>query len=426
MRFVFALLMTVGWLVSGVPAWAAGGGEGDVVSVRVKGMGMDRESALRDALRKAIERGGHLEIYSRSETENYTLVHDTVLAQTTGLVRDYKVLSEGEDPLGGNFVELTARIDRKIIDATWGQVQILLKQMGRPKILVNIAEKINDLAIKRETIEEAGLLESKVESLLVEKGFEVVDKTQVERLKRVRLDQASMSGDTDALRRLATELGAEMFVTGFARASGPQVTDAYGVPLYMWETDVTLKAVWAETAQVLFNRNETGTRGGSRTPGPPGAKDAIAKSGEKMAHACLQGILEKWSRQAVGGGKVILEVRGLEFNRALMIQDGLGQIQGVREVRREWHKPVAKFEIITVHTAEKFAELLATVQFQGFVLEVVDQKFNTLIADVRETAEPVTETQPATKEASPAAESQPATQPSSRPAATQPTPGAEM
>jgi hypothetical protein len=360
----------------------------DVVTLRVRGLGPDHDAALKDALRKAIERGGHLEVYSQSESADYTLVRDTVLAQASGLIKDYKIVGEGEDAIGGYFVEIVAKVDRRIIDATWGQVKILLQQMGKPKILVNFVERINDLAMpgREEHIEADSLLGNKIEELLVEKGFELVDKNQIERLKRDQLEKATISQDTAAVKQLATELGAQMFLVGFARASGPQLTDAYGVRLYMWETDVTLKALWSETGQILFNRSEVGTRGGSRTPGPPGAKDAIAKAGDKLAYACLQAILEKWSRTAVGGGKIVLEVKNLDFKQMLMIQDGLQQIEGIREVNREWHKPTAKFELVTVHSAEKLAEILCEVQFPGFVLDVEDQKFNTIEASLQKAA----------------------------------------
>ncbi len=355
----------------------------DVVTVRVKGLGVDQKDALNDALRKAIERGGHLEVFAQSQTENYTLIHDTVLAQATGLIRDYQICREGDNPIGGYFVEIEARVDRKIIDATWGQVQILLQQMGRPKILVNFVEKINDLALQNgEVVETESLLANKIEQLLVEKGFEIVDSRQIENLKQNRLKEAALNQDQPMLKQLAGELGAQMYIVGVARASGPQTTDAYGVPLYMWETDVTLKAFWSETGQILFAKSDIGTRSGSRTPGPPGAKKAIEKAGEKLAYQCLQAILEKWSRQTVGGGKIVLEVKGVDFKRMLMIQDALKQIQDVRDVSREFNKPTAKFELTTPIAAEKFAEILCDIQWPDFALEIENQKFNTIYAMV--------------------------------------------
>jgi hypothetical protein len=435
-----AAVMSLGF-ISALPAAedAGSGSAPDIVTVRVKGQGYDQDSALKDALRRAVEKGGRLEIYNESQAENYQLIHDTILARVTGLIHDYQIVSQGEDAIGGYYAEIIARVDRKLIDATWGQVQILLQQMGRPKILVNFVERICDYAVGggKEQIEMDSLLANKIEQLLAEDGFELVDKNQIEELKKKRLDQATIDQDVNTIRTLAGELGADMYIVGFARASGPQLTDAYGVQLYMWETDVTLKAFWSETAQVLFAKNEVGTRSGSRTPGAPGAKKAIEKAGEKLAVECLQGILEKWSRQTVTGGKVILEVNGVDFRQMSEIMEALKQIKEISEIRKEFHKPVAKFEIITTLSAESFAEILSQAQWPNFVLDILDQKFNTIQAGIQpvqrtaqpESAGPVKENteqeksaqaQPVTTQ--PAATQPAATEPAatSRPAASQP------
>ena len=170
--------------------------KGNIVTVKVKGAGTDKDSALADALRKAIEKGGHLKVYSESQTENYVLIRDTILARASGLIKDYKILRKGEDIIGGYFVEIEARVDRKMIDATWGQVEILLKQMGRPKILVTFVERIYDLmmpAPQRERVDAASLLANKIEEMLTEKGFELVDKNQLGELKKSKLIQATLS-----------------------------------------------------------------------------------------------------------------------------------------------------------------------------------------------------------------------------------------
>ncbi len=381
-RYVLALMIV---LMMAAPFAPADDAKEDLNTVTVKGLGTDEQSALDDGLRKAVEQGGKLKLYAESKTENYELIHDTILSQATGLIKEYKVLKKGEDDLGGYFVEIEAVIDRQVVDATWGQVEILLRQLGRPKILVSIVERIHDTtrADKRvEQVDADSLLGNMIEKLLVDKGFALVDKGQIEQLKQDQIRQATLDNDTAALKRLATELGAQMYIVGNARASGPQLTDAYGTTLYMWETDVTLKAFWSETAAILFAENKVGDRSGSRTQGPPGAKKAIEKSGQDLAKKCLQAILQKWSRQATSGGQVVVTVNNLAFKQMLAIQKKLEAIDGVKEVHRQWNKPVAKFEIKTTDTAEKFVEKFAELEFDDFALDIEDQKFNTITASV--------------------------------------------
>jgi len=364
------------------------GSDENIVTVTVKGLGLDKDTALKDALRKAIEKGGRIKIYSESKTENYVLIRDTILARASGLIKDYKIISEGADDLGGYFVKITARVDRKLVDATWGQVEILLDQLGRPKILVSFVERIYDVSLpanRRERIDADSMLGNKIEELLTEKGFELVDKNQLNQLKKNKLVQATLKGDTQTIKQLAGQLGAEMFIVGNARGSGPQITNAYGTKLYMWETDVTLKAFWSETAQILFAKSEVGSRSGSRTPGPPGCKKAIAKAGDKLAKQCLLAILAKWSQTATGGGKIIVEVKNISFKQMLKLQKALKKITGVKRVNRKWNKPTARYEITTTDSAETFVEKLADLTLPGFELDIEDQNFNTINATVKKT-----------------------------------------
>jgi len=384
-RALFVLVL-VGLLPAG--SAEAKSDKEEIVTVTVKGLGIDKKSALDDALRKAVEQGGKIKLYAVSKTENYVLVKDTILAQASGLVKKYDILKEGQDPLGGYYVRIRAQVDRKIIDATWGQVELLLKQLGRPKILVSFVERIYDDTLPvghKERIDADSLLANSIEKLLLEKGFELVDKTQIGAIKQAKLKQALLAEKPDlaTIRRLAGEFGAQMFIVGHSRASGPQITDTYGVKLYMWETDITLKAYWSATAAMLFADNKVGVRSGSRVSGPPGAKKAIAKTGDIMARKCLQAILQKWSQMAVGGGKVILEVKDLTFTQMLKIKKALEKIKGVKEVHRKWRKPRAEFEIITTDGAEAFSEKLIELEWPKFALEIEEQKFNTISASVK-------------------------------------------
>ncbi|MFQ5424977.1 MAG: hypothetical protein ACE5F9_13495, partial [Phycisphaerae bacterium] len=45
----------------------------DIVTIKVKGHGIGRDGAVKDALRKAVEQGGQNEIASRSKTKDFAL-----------------------------------------------------------------------------------------------------------------------------------------------------------------------------------------------------------------------------------------------------------------------------------------------------------------------------------------------------------------
>src|SRR4030043_2154041 len=56
-----------------------------------------RDKALDDALRKAVEQAVGTIVSSDTMAENFKVIHDKILAQTTGYVERYKILSEMQD-----------------------------------------------------------------------------------------------------------------------------------------------------------------------------------------------------------------------------------------------------------------------------------------------------------------------------------------
>ena len=73
-RVVGSVLCVAVWaFVWSVPVEAYGQ---DVVKVKARGQGVDRDGAVKDALRHAIEKGGQSEIASRSKTKDFALEFD--------------------------------------------------------------------------------------------------------------------------------------------------------------------------------------------------------------------------------------------------------------------------------------------------------------------------------------------------------------
>ncbi len=141
MRNVFQTGTWVGIIVASITVGAAAQ---DVVTVRVRGQGVTEDGAVKDALRKAIEQGGQSEIASRTKTKDFALEYDVVLARAQGLVKNWKKLSSRESQ-GVVTVEIEAQVSKSLVNATWADVAIQLKQLGRPKIMVIFTEVIHVL-----------------------------------------------------------------------------------------------------------------------------------------------------------------------------------------------------------------------------------------------------------------------------------------
>jgi hypothetical protein len=383
-RGIFPCIMTCAFCALATPSQAAAE---DIVTVKVRGEGLDKDAAVKDALRKAVEQGGKNEIASHSKTKDFALEYDVVLARATGLVKDYKVLSSRESA-GITIAEVEAQVSKTLIDATWADVTLLLKQLGRPKIMIMFTEVIHDLERpegSREIVQRSSILGTRIERKLLKLGFKLVNPEQIKEIDRKKAELAAAQDDVGTLQAIATSYGAAIYIKGQSRASGPQKSNTPAGVLNMWETDVTIQGFWTETGDAIFSNTLVGTRGGSRVAGPPGGRQALEKSGGKLADASVYDMLEAWTRGTAGGvGDIIVEVRGVtSIKQAIEIKKALAAVNGVDEVERDGAKGTVKYTVVTAMNAESYVEHMVEFSFDGFEIEIEDQKSKTIVCTIK-------------------------------------------
>ncbi|MFQ5501207.1 MAG: hypothetical protein ACE5EQ_02780 [Phycisphaerae bacterium] len=360
----------------------------DVVTIKVRGQGLDEDGAVKDALRKAVEQGGKNEIASRSKTRDYALEYDVVLSRASGLVSDYKMIGRPREANGIVTVEIEAKVKKGIIDATWADVAIELKKLGRPKIMVMFTEVIHDLERpegSREIVQRSSSVGTTIKRKLQKLGFKLKDAAQMKAIKEKKAELASAEDDTATLKALASSYGAAIIIKGQSRATGPDKKQTPAGLLNMWESDVTIAGLWTETGDMIFSNAPDPTRGGSRVAGPAGARQTLKKAGEILGKAVVYDLLEAWTRGTAGGvGDVIVEVRDVaSVRQAIAIKKALVKISGVEEVTKEGVKGTVTFTVATAQGAEEFLEALVELTFADFMLEVEDQKMKTIICTVK-------------------------------------------
>ena len=105
----------------------------------------------------------------------------------------------------------------------------------------------------------------------------------------------------------------------------------------------------------------------------------------KLADASVYDMLEAWTRGTAGGvGDIIVEVRGVtSIKQAIKIKKALAAVKGVDEVHREGAKGTVKFTVVTAMNAEGFVEYMVEFAFDGFELEIEDQKSKTIVCTIQ-------------------------------------------
>jgi hypothetical protein len=346
------------------------------VEVEVTGEGTTKDGALKDALRKALEQGGKTEIFSESQVENFELMRDTILSRAEGIVTDYKVLDEKE-VVGGTYkCRIKARVSKQAMHDSWGAIQNVLNQIGRPKIMVFIAERIDG------QVEEQSILETAIEDRLTTAGFDLVDKNQIAQIREKEKADAKIEDNIEKLKAIAKDFDAHIFIAGTANANRAGIEEVYGVPIAFYNCDVQLKAYYTDTAKLLASKGIPNTRGGARGRkefSPQAGKVALQTAGRDVVEQIFQAVMSQWATQISAGGELILEVEGANFKLANDLKKAITAIEGVNSVNMKFSKGIGTYHINARMGAQDLAEKLSEGEFEK-IIEIVDLKNNRIQA----------------------------------------------
>lgn len=371
---------------AGDPRLAGAPPEMETKTVTVEAEGYNRDDAIKQALRKALEEGAGAQIASFSQTQDFVLVRDTIYSRASGIVSDFRILSEREGPGGTSIVRLEARVRPSAVAAAWGEVQNVLDQIGRPKIMVWIDERIDG------ELQEDSMVENRIEELFVKSGFDLV--TRKARGAAPLPEAADVRDERGAteLQRIAREAGAHILIRGSANADRAGLESLYGVPAAFYNCDVQARIYATDTGRLLVSESIPSTRRGVRSRhefSPQAAREALVQAtfppaesaGRRPALAIklYESVMEQWSTQISFGGDIELEVRPLDFRSYLKLKQALAGIENVRSVEGDFTDNCGQFRIKATIAAQTLAELLTGKPFSDW-LEVTDLKLNRIRA----------------------------------------------
>lgn len=338
----------------------------DVNIVTVEGRGDSQEAALRDALRQAVEKAAGQFIHSQSQTQNYQVVLDQVLSKSAGFVKRYEPnppLYVGPDANGIVTCRITAHVSVKEVTTEWGEIQILLQQKGKPRIMVIIGERIDGQQQEDSTVA------SEIEKQLLSNDFPMVDKGQFNEIQRRDVRAASFEEDLARVIALGKQFGAEVIIVGSSQADSAGEEDLFGVKAHMYGTTVKVRVVRTDNAALMFSENVT-TRKGSRTK-TGGAHAALRDAGVQMARKVQDGIVAKWGREVAEGQSINLEVSNITFGQRSKLTEVIKKLPKVKAVQeRSYAGRVAFYTVDIVGSADDLAK--AMMELKDWNLEITE------------------------------------------------------
>lgn len=338
-----------------------------------------RLAALRSAYAEAVARGTGLEVGSMTLIKNVKYVTDIVTSRSRGLIREYRIISEGlarRDPSKYEVV-----IDADVVESgtTLGDdrnaaLAAYLEILGRPRLLIILPERAvatpsrpgviaadssqtrTDVELQKGDLrvrltegstnarrrEVAGAAapeldagdrmrstEAAVAQAFSRLGYDVMtsdDLLDRNIASRTALAEAR-SGVTAAAVDVARAAGADLALLGVLRVSQEHVRPV-NVDLVMVTTEASAKAIVVSSGKVIdaFHRTE-------RASHPQGLK-AYADSLDKIAAGIAEAL--GWNLPRILTNEfreTTLRVRGLSLAQAMDLKDALAGIDGVESVR---------------------------------------------------------------------------------------------
>ncbi len=380
------LLIVLPALAQQTPAGSDTAASGESKTVTVTAEGYNRDDAVKRALRKALEQGAGVQIAAYSKVENYMLLRDTIYSRAAGIVSDYRVLEEREGPGGTSIVTIEATVRPDAVAATWGEVQNLLDQIGRPRIMVWIDEHIDG------RLQKDSIVAARIEELFAKAGFDLVSRNAIEDIRRRALAEARREGNAAKLAQLAKDASAHILIRGSANANRAGIENIYNIPATFYNCDVQARVYYADTGKLIASESLPQTRSGVRSRkefSPQAARSALVKATfpeadnpahrPPLANRIYEAVMEQWSTQITAGGDIELEIQGLDFKSYVKIKKALAEVENVKRVDGDFTKGIGTFRIKADIAAETLAEQLTRRPFEQW-LEVTDLKLSRIQA----------------------------------------------
>ena len=329
---------------------------------------LSRADALRQAMRLAVEEAVGVFVQSETEVENFALVKDKVYSRTEGYVRGYDVIADGK--VGDEHqVRIRATVSLDAIKDDLVAMKVLLEALERPTLLVLVEEdykSMDDLGM--------GIAGAELTALLKEKGFDLVDKAQLETVQAKDQARQALAGNDAAAAALGVNFGAQYVILG--KAVAQDAGEAYaGTGLKSIQASLQLKVIQTQTAAVLGSvvKNAVSAHMSPLTGATNAFQDAARQASEDYL---VNAITDSFQDFLNNGAPYKLQVSGVDaFAQYKAVAGSVETLDRVVSSKREgWNKAggLLMLDLRFKGTSEELAMALDGREVGSRRLEVTD------------------------------------------------------
>ena len=329
-------------------------------AVTVDGVGTDRDSALRDARRVAVEQVVGTFVDSRTLTSNYMVELDNIYLKSSGFVGKIDVLSEGF--VNGLYkVRATIDVDQNPSPEILQQVQAVMA-LNDPRIAVAVFK--DNTTIHEEAIESA------IMDRLISLNFtHVVDPNIVAGLQNAQMLNSLYNGRP--ITGIGSSFGADFIVLAKCRTTSQNIIvpdfkgGSYDTGLNNGQTEMTAKIIRLDTGDILetFTVETSGIGEGNTTA----EREAL----RNMANQAAAKVDEKFRRigaRSSSGLQIIAST--YDYGKVQALANDLRNLPGVQNVTIREHRDGRA--IIDVDSSQNIESLVLLLSGRSSIKFVVE------------------------------------------------------
>lgn len=342
--------------------------------VTAEGSGENKTESIHDAQRNAVSQVLGVMLTSETLMENFLVLQDKILTRVSGYVKNYSILSQA-CTAGECTSTIRAEVESMDLADDVAALAGLLPRMNYPSTVVSITQKafshdMNAVSIDLSTVEQ------KMQKVLGEKGFHIVEPSAKEAEKLRQATLMSMTGDP-----LGSALETASHLSQVMISGQAAVQDNGGSPyndkLHSYGAFISAKAYQTGTGGLLASG--TGEANAVHHSFVIGAQKALEKASEQLIEKLSKQIVQAWIDDCYNDNDITLIVEDIPFGKVRNVMDTISsQIKGVNRVNQKSYLRSRAQILIGWRNCntQRFAEKLAQVAFPSERIEINEVQGN--------------------------------------------------
>jgi len=347
-------------------------------TVTVVGQGANRQMAINDAKRAAVEQGVGSLIDSKTKMANFEILSDKIYSRASGYVTNYSILSEGKAPDGVYTVTIQAEVQTASIKNDLRAIGILMAQIGNPRFMAVYIPETKSSAHRNSRVVRAA--EQAINGVFARKGFIVLDKMFINNVYGEIEQAGRIDVDMDDLSALALKYRADLLLVYDVHAAkkvGGQSKYFGGILV-----EIALKAVAPATADLIAQKSgdlyvKTQKVSGSYYDNMQASKAADAL-GKAVSDALIGDTLAYFERAVHAGTRFDVWFRNFEEDETYTIVDVIEAMSGYMDKNVRNESP-GNFQLDVNYQGKKFdfkRELFRGLKNEGISFKTQQSKGN--------------------------------------------------